>query len=158
MGPFGGRAAATAALALATTPLPALAAYTPPPPPGPEIWLGALVPLGVFIFGAAEFGKRILIQRRCAVCAGTGLITLAAASPSPRKVKCRACGGFFPWESWGRFLEAAAAPGNGGVLRTPTLPRQTSVVYRVPTIQEAKEAAAQLELEARERREQEGGE
>jgi hypothetical protein len=75
-----------------------------------------------------------------------------------RMIKCRACGGFFPWESWGRFLEAAAAPGNGGVLRTPTLPRQTSFVYRVPTIQEAKEAAAQLELEARERREQEGGE
>lgn len=151
----GGRAAAATAALLASTPFPALAAYTPPPPPGPEIWIGAIVPVGVFIFGAVEFTKRIVIQRRCAVCSGTGLVTLGGDAAAPgRKVKCRACGGFFPWESWGRFLEAAATPGNGGVLRPPTLPRQTSVVYRVPSVEEAKEAADQLEREARARGEE----
>ena len=49
---------------------------------------------------------------------------------SGRLVKCRQCGGFFPWQSWSRFLEATAAPGNGGPLRAPR--GQTSVVYRVP--------------------------
>ena len=111
--------------------------------------------VAVFVFGAAEFTKRILIQRACAVCAGTGLVRMgggggggdgSASSSSPssspsRLVKCRACGGFFPWQSWGRFL--SSAPGNGGPLQQPTLPRQNGVFYRVPTPEEAREAAVE---------------
>ena len=86
-----------------------------------------------------QFGKRILIQRRCQVCSGTGLVPVA---DGVRVVKCRACGGFFPWQSWTRFL--SSAPGNGGPLRQPTLPRQTGVLYRVPTPAEAATAAEGL--------------
>ena len=133
----------------AVPPPPALSPYTP----GPEIWVGAAVPVAVFALGAWEFTKRILIQRRCAVCAGTGLVKMGgrggwaaggavSASPSPaRLVKCRACGGFFPWQSWDRFL--SSAPGNGGPLQQPTLPRQAGVVYRVPSVEEALAAAAE---------------
>ena len=37
----------------------------------------------------------------------------------PPQVKCPQCGGFFPWRSWGEFLNANTRPGNGGVLRFP---------------------------------------
>jgi hypothetical protein len=161
-------ATTTAAAAAAATPStgPATAtlgaAYVPSPyTPGPEIWLGALLPTLVFALGSYEFGKRILIQRRCAVCAGTGLVDVpfvtssssssSSSSSGPRqqqqqfrKVKCRACGGFFPWESASKFFSAAARPGNGGPLRPPALPRQTSVFYRVPSAEEARRVAEEL--------------
>jgi hypothetical protein len=146
-----------------TTACPALSPYTP----GPEIWVGAAVPVAVFALGAWEFSKRILIQRRCAVCAGTGLVTMggggggsptstsAPSSSPPRLVKCRACGGFFPWQSWDRFM--SSAPGNGGPLQQPTLPRQSGIVYRVPSVEEAKRAAAQAGVKTGERGEGERG-
>ena len=126
--------------------------YVPSPyTPGPEIWLGALLPTLVFALGSYEFGKRILIQRRCAVCAGTGLVDVPFNSSQQeqqeqqfRKVKCRACGGFFPWESASKFFSAAARPGNGGPLRPPALPRQTSVFYKGPSVEEAKRVAEEL--------------
>ncbi len=123
--------------------------------PGPEIWVGAAIPVAVFALGAWEFTKRILIQRACAVCGGTGLVRMggerSSASSPPRLVKCRACGGFFPWQSWGRFL--SSAPGNGGPLQQPTLPRQGGLLYRVPTPAEAAAAA----VEAGVKQQQEGG-
>jgi len=172
--------ASTTATAVTTTT--STAPYVPSPyTPGPEIWLGALLPTLVFALGSWEFGKRILIQRRCAVCAGTGLVEVpfanssssssssASSSSSPssgpgqqqqpqqqqqfRKVKCRACGGFFPWESAEKFFSAATRPGNGGPLRQPSFPRQTSVFYRVPSAEEARRAAEEL----RERKKGGGG-
>lgn len=50
-----------------------------------------------------------LIQRRCKVCNGSGLV---ARGKGQRK--CPECGGFFPWISWRMFLSANARPGNGG--------------------------------------------
>ena len=155
--------ATTATTADPTTP------YVPSPyTPGPEIWLGALLPTLVFALGSYEFGKRILIQRRCAVCSGTGLVSVrlndssSSSSSGPgqqqeqqfRKVKCRACGGFFPWESASKFFSAATRPGNGGPLRQPSFPKQTSVFYKVPSVEEARRAAAEM----RERKEKSGGE
>lgn len=156
-------------LATAATTTTSTAPYVPSPyTPGPEIWLGALLPTLVFALGSWEFGKRILIQRRCAVCAGTGLVEVPFANSSSsssdpsqqqqqqqqfRKVKCRACGGFFPWESAEKFFSAATRPGNGGPLRQPSFPRQTSVFYKVPSAEEARRAAEEL----RERKKGGGG-
>ena len=166
-GPDATSATATAAW-LASTPSTTTSTTSttaPPPPyipspytPGPEIWLGALLPTLVFLLGSYEFGKRILIQRRCAVCSGTGLVDVpfspgssSSSSPNPsssppsfRKVKCRACGGFFPWESAEKVFSAATRPGNGGPLRQPQFPRQTSVLYRVPSAEEARRAAREM--------------
>lgn len=153
--------AVLAATTTATASTPALPSpYVPSPySPGPEIWLGALLPTMVFALGSYEFGKRLLIQRRCAVCTGTGLVEVpfnnssssfsSSSSSSPqqqqvRKVKCRACGGFFPWESAEKFFSAATRPGNGGPLQQPQWPKQTSVFYKVPSAEEAQRAAAEM--------------
>jgi len=101
--------------------------YVPQPiEVGWEIWLGAAVGAFPFFLGLYEFTKRIMIQRRCKVCEGSGLVTVQ----EEREVKCPQCGGFFPWRSWGEFFSANARPGNGGVLRFPK--GQTSVFYTVP--------------------------
>ena len=73
---------------------------------------------------AYEFGKRILIQRRCALCAGSGLISRTPGGP---RRKCTSCGGFLPWQSWELFL--SSSPGNGGVVQAPRA--QRSVLYDV---------------------------
>jgi hypothetical protein len=78
-----------------------------------------------FVIGAWEFGKRIVIQRRCAACQGSGLVKRGRYQR-----KCPECGGFFPWIGWKQFLTSTAAPGNGGVLRAPK--GQTSIFYKVP--------------------------
>ncbi len=51
-----------------------------------------------------------LIQRRCKVCNGSGLVDRRGFLR-----KCPQCGGFFPWQGWAQFLSATATPGNGGV-------------------------------------------
>ncbi len=53
-----------------------------------------------------------LIQRRCKVCSGKGLV--ASSRGTGRLRKCPECGGFFPWVSWRLFLTSNASPGNGG--------------------------------------------
>jgi hypothetical protein len=108
---------------------------------------------------AYEFGKRILIQRRCALCAGSGLITRAGGSGASGsgsgmqlQRKCTACGGFLPWVSWELFL--SSAPGNGGVVRPPK--GQTSVLYDVAAATAASEDdAAVAAIVAREAQERE---
>ena len=95
---------------------------------------------------AYEFGKRILIQRRCARCGGSGLIqrTLPAgvtANAGMQQLrKCTSCGGFLPWVSWRYFFTSAATPGNGGALRAPQ--GQTGVLYDVAAARRASEADA----------------
>ena len=89
------------------------------PAVGWQLWVGAAVGAFPWFLGAYEFGKRIVIQRQCERCAGTGLV----GGEAPRK--CPECGGFFPWESWQQFL--TSDPGNGGPLRAPK--GQTSVFY-----------------------------
>eukprot|EP01025_Chloroclados_australasicus_P065633 TRINITY_DN8942_c0_g2_i3.p1 TRINITY_DN8942_c0_g2~~TRINITY_DN8942_c0_g2_i3.p1 ORF type:complete len:226 (+),score=21.93 TRINITY_DN8942_c0_g2_i3:61-678(+) len=92
---------------------------------GWQIYVGFLAGVFPFAIGLYEFVKRILIQVRCEVCEGSGLVTKGRFQR-----KCPQCGGFFPWRGWGEFLSANADPGNGGVLRFPK--GQTSVFYEVP--------------------------
>jgi len=112
----------------------------------------------VCIRAAYEFGKRILIQRECARCGGSGLIqrTLPAgvsvsaeAAGVQQLRKCTSCGGFLPWVSWRYFFTSAATPGNGGPLRAPR--GQRSVFYDVAAARAASEddaAAAALVRDA----------
>ena len=104
-----------------------------------QLWFGFIAGVGPFAIAAYEFGKRVLIQRRCALCAGSGLVEVER-SRGARLVKCTACGGFLPWQSWERFLSSEA--GNGGVVRAPK--GQTSAFYSVE-----KATAASREMAAR---------
>ena len=87
-----------------------------------QLWFGLWIGLSPFVIAAYEFGKRILIQRQCELCKGSGLI-----QKGKYMRKCSSCGGFLPWQSWQQFLSSEA--GNGGVLRAPK--GQTSVFYDV---------------------------
>jgi hypothetical protein len=120
-------AAVAAALAAGT--------YTPSPaaPPSWEIWVGAVVGVIPFIFASVEFSKRVLIQRRCPECAGSGLVSFNSKGqplPGGQLRKCAACGGFLPWLGWRRFWLANLDVGNGGFLLQPR--GQTGVLYKVP--------------------------
>ncbi|KAK9833912.1 hypothetical protein WJX74_009758 [Apatococcus lobatus] len=106
---------------------------------GWEVIVGAVVATVPLIVASYEFGKRILIQRRCPVCKGSGLIARGRFLR-----KCSQCGGFLPWQGWKTFFLSTAAPGNGGPLRQPR--GQTGVFYKVPP--------RQLEEEKEQRQEQ----
>lgn len=101
-----------------------------------QLYVGFFAGLAPFIVASYEFGKRILMQRRCAMCRGTGLIRKGG-----RSRKCTSCGGFLPWESWERFFDVntAAKIGNGGRVRVPE--EQTSVFYDVEKTVEASKRA-----------------
>ena len=89
------------------------------------------------VIAAYEFGKRILIQRQCELCKGSGLIQKGRYAR-----KCTSCGGFLPWQSWGQFFTSEA--GNGGVVRVPK--GQTSVFYDVEAARlDGKRQAAEAE-------------
>ncbi|CAL6426990.1 unnamed protein product [Bathycoccus prasinos] len=113
-----------------------------------QLYFGFFAGIAPFIIAAYEFGKRILIQRKCALCQGSGLIRKGEYSR-----KCTACGGFLPWESWERFLDVgtAAKIGNGGRVRVPE--GQTSVFYDVEkTVLASEKRKAVLEEESSLRR------
>eukprot|EP00892_Ulva_mutabilis_P003124 jgi/Ulvmu1/12812/UM097_0041.1 len=100
--------------------------YVPSPVEvGWQIYVGSAVAAFPFVIGAYEFGKRILIQRRCEKCEGSGLLKNGRFYR-----KCNECGGFFPWQGWKLFFTSTASPGNGGPLLQPK--GQTSVLYKVP--------------------------
>ncbi|EIE20241.1 hypothetical protein COCSUDRAFT_54440 [Coccomyxa subellipsoidea C-169] len=101
---------------------------------GPEIWVGTIAACVPFVIGSWEFGKRIIIQRRCSRCQGSGLVMRGQFAR-----KCPDCGGFFPWQGWWKFFTSTAAPGNGGPLRAPK--GQSSVFYKVPSKRENGEAS-----------------
>ena len=102
-----------------------------------QLWFGLWIGLSPFVIAAYEFGKRILIQRQCELCKGSGLIQKGRYAR-----KCTSCGGFLPWQSWGQFFTSEA--GNGGVVRVPK--GQTSVFYDVEAARlDGKRQAAEAE-------------
>ncbi|XP_042378509.1 uncharacterized protein LOC121971346 [Zingiber officinale] len=65
-----------------------------------QIAVGALAGITPFVVAGIEFSKRIIAQRKCGVCGGSGLILLKDKSYA----RCPGCGGFLPWQSWKRFF------------------------------------------------------
>ncbi|CAN1135874.1 hypothetical protein LINPERHAP1_LOCUS12571 [Linum perenne] len=72
-----------------------------------EIAAGAIAGVTPFVVAGIEFSKRIIAQRRCELCDGSGLV-LMEDDDDDDKVKeycrCPGCGGFLPWQSWKRFF------------------------------------------------------
>ncbi|XP_074320180.1 uncharacterized protein LOC141656981 [Silene latifolia] len=65
-----------------------------------EIVVGSLAGVIPFIVAGIEFNKRIVAQRRCEVCRGSGLVL----RDKKYYFRCPGCGGFLPWQSWKRFF------------------------------------------------------
>lgn len=86
---------------------------------------GSMIAVIPLVIATYEFSKRIVMQRRCARCGGSGLILDFYG----REAKCDACGGFLPWKNWRLFF--SLRPGNGGPLRQPR--GQGKVLYDVNT-------------------------
>ncbi|GMH14437.1 hypothetical protein Nepgr_016278 [Nepenthes gracilis] len=64
-----------------------------------QIVVGALAGVTPFVVAGIEFGKRIVAQRRCELCRGSGLVLRDKSY-----FRCPGCGGFLPWQSWKRFF------------------------------------------------------
>ncbi|KAJ3696191.1 hypothetical protein LUZ60_001568 [Juncus effusus] len=64
-----------------------------------QITIGALAGITPFVIAGIEFSKRIIAQKKCEVCGGSGLVLRDKIY-----VRCQGCGGFLPWQSWKRFL------------------------------------------------------
>ncbi|KAH7544481.1 hypothetical protein ACOSQ2_030579 [Xanthoceras sorbifolium] len=64
-----------------------------------QIIVGTLAGVTPFVVAGVEFSKRIIAQRRCEECGGSGLILR-----EKDYYKCPQCGGFLPWQSWKRFF------------------------------------------------------
>ncbi|CAK9163862.1 unnamed protein product [Ilex paraguariensis] len=65
-----------------------------------QIVIGALAGVTPFVVAGIEFSKRIVAQRRCEVCGGSGLVL----RDKKYFFRCPSCGGFLPWQSWKRFF------------------------------------------------------
>jgi len=91
-----------------------------PPEVGPEIYVGTIAALVPIVYATFEFSKRIIIQKRCLVCNGSGLTYTTRNGNTLKKLrKCWSCGGFIPWLGWERFFLTTVDVGNGGVLQRP---------------------------------------
>ncbi|KAH9575965.1 hypothetical protein CY35_01G138400 [Sphagnum magellanicum] len=64
-----------------------------------QIAAGAIAGVAPFVVAGIEFSKRIIAQRRCNVCGGSGLV-----QRGEYYFRCGGCGGFLPWQSWRRFF------------------------------------------------------
>ncbi|KAK9938733.1 hypothetical protein M0R45_015455 [Rubus argutus] len=64
-----------------------------------QIVVGAIAGFTPFVVAGIEFSKRIIAQKRCEVCGGSGLVLT-----KENYMKCPGCGGFLPWQSWKRFF------------------------------------------------------
>lgn len=99
--------------------------YIPSPVnPGWQVYVGAAFGVIPFMIATYEFTKRVIIQRRCKVCNGSGLVRKGKYYK-----KCVACGGFLPWLGWRMFF--FSSPGNG----TPVMPpidQKGKLFYSVP--------------------------
>ncbi|CAL0315913.1 unnamed protein product [Lupinus luteus] len=65
-----------------------------------QIIAGAIAGVTPFVVAGIEFSKRIVAQRRCEECGGSGLVLME----EKEYVRCPGCGGFLPWQSWKRFF------------------------------------------------------
>ncbi|KAK9268568.1 hypothetical protein L1049_000322 [Liquidambar formosana] len=65
-----------------------------------QIVVGAIAGVTPFVVAGIEFSKRIVAQRRCEVCGGSGLVL----RDKKYYFRCPGCGGFLPWQSWKRFF------------------------------------------------------
>ncbi|KAL6975224.1 hypothetical protein U1Q18_024019 [Sarracenia purpurea var. burkii] len=64
-----------------------------------QIVVGTLAGITPFVVAGIEFSKRIVTQRRCGICGGSGLVLR-----DKEYFRCPGCGGFLPWQSWKRFF------------------------------------------------------
>ncbi|KAI7748005.1 hypothetical protein M8C21_005286 [Ambrosia artemisiifolia] len=72
-------------------------------PGAPEItWqiiVGTIAGVAPFVVAGIEFSKRIVAQKKCNECGGSGLVLI-----EDEYIRCPGCGGFLPWQSWRRFF------------------------------------------------------
>lgn len=68
--------------------------------PDTSIVVGSVALAAPFFLALALFSERIVRQRRCEPCSGSGLVKNRAG----RLKRCNKCGGFLPWISWKRFF------------------------------------------------------
>ncbi|KAL0550175.1 hypothetical protein IC582_014678 [Cucumis melo] len=64
-----------------------------------QIFVGAIAGVTPFVVAGIEFSKRIMAQKRCKECGGSGLVLR-----DDDYFRCPDCGGFLPWQSWRRFF------------------------------------------------------
>lgn len=76
-------------------------AFAPVSPP-PEVVAGSVALATPFFVAAVLFGERIVRQRRCPDCGGSGLVRYGTGGRFWKR--CAKCGGFLPWQSWKRFF------------------------------------------------------
>ncbi|XP_073281507.1 uncharacterized protein [Primulina huaijiensis] len=79
-----------------------LSAFTSDPPHPELTWqivIGSLAGVTPFVVAGIQFSKRIVAQKKCNVCKGSGLVLR-----DKYYFRCPGCGGFLPWQSWRRFF------------------------------------------------------
>ncbi|XP_071736603.1 uncharacterized protein [Rutidosis leptorrhynchoides] len=64
-----------------------------------QIVVGAIAGVTPFVVAGIEFSKRIVAQKKCIECGGSGLVLI-----EKEYIRCPNCGGFLPWQSWRRFF------------------------------------------------------
>ncbi|KAI9115810.1 hypothetical protein K1719_013479 [Acacia pycnantha] len=64
-----------------------------------QIVVGAIAGVTPFVVAGVEFSKRIISQKTCEECGGSGLVLR-----EKEYFRCPECGGFLPWQSWKRFF------------------------------------------------------
>mmetsp|Transcript_5481 Transcript_5481/g.16339 ORF Transcript_5481/g.16339 Transcript_5481/m.16339 type:complete len:104 (+) Transcript_5481:175-486(+) len=70
-----------------------------PAAPGTDVIVGSIAAIIPFFIASYIFGSRIMKQRRCPECKGSGLV-----SRNEMLVKCPTCGGWLPFQSWKQFF------------------------------------------------------
>ncbi|KAL8239193.1 hypothetical protein R6Q59_015760 [Mikania micrantha] len=60
-----------------------------------------------FVVAGIEFSKRIVAQKKCIECGGSGLVLI-----EKEYIRCPNCGGFLPWQSWKRFFSTKVVLGS----------------------------------------------
>ncbi|XP_076945710.1 uncharacterized protein LOC143616898 [Bidens hawaiensis] len=64
-----------------------------------QIIVGTIAGVTPFVVAGIEFSKRIVAQKKCDECGGSGLVLI-----EKEYIRCPNCGGFLPWQSWKRFF------------------------------------------------------
>ncbi|KAF7030836.1 hypothetical protein CFC21_042286 [Triticum aestivum] len=100
LGSFGKRAPAVCVRAVDGPSAAAAVADLPPAEVTWQIVVGAVAGVTPFVVAGVEFGKRIIEQKKCEICGGSGLVM-----KENLYVRCQGCGGFLPWQSWRRFFK-----------------------------------------------------